>query len=263
MANSQPEITDRLTNCSVCFEPYSEKGDHVPRILPCLHTFCDRCIKELLNKNTFHCPECKVPHPAENGAETFKLNKYVLSHIEKIALDAIDTHGISRKLLRKLQLTRNTFHEKKLKLLQSKEEMIKINDSCAKELHDKKKDILRMVRRKFNAMVKELNKTETLESKNFDKKLNEINQFTSKLDRLENKLKKKAKGSRDDCAVELEQLKNMAELPVKKYQYCEYHPDNSDPEYFNKMCGYLSTGQEEYKGNYYVNNVRSNSHFTF
>ena len=252
MAKSQYEITDRLTNCSVCFEPYSETGDHIPRILPCLHTFCERCIAELLDGDTFHCPECKIPHPAGNGAETFKLNKYVLSHIEKIALDAIDTLGITKKLLGKLQSARNIFEEKKFKLMQSKNDMINTNETCTKELDTKKKEILRMVRRKFNAMVKEVNNRTKSESKVLDQKLNETNQFTRKLDRLENKLKKKVKGSRDDCAVELEQLKNMAELPVKKYQYCEYYPENSDPEYFNRMCGYLSTGQEEYKGKYYT-----------
>ena len=255
MAKSQPEIIDRLTNCSVCFEPYSETGDHVPRILPCLmclHTFCERCIAELLDGDTFHCPECKVPHPADNGADTFKLNKYVLSHIDRIALDAIDTHGITKKLLGKLQSARNIFEKKKYKLMQSKNDMINTNETRTKELDTKKKEILGMVRRKFNAMVKEVNNRTKSESKVLDQKLNEINQFTRKLGRLENKLKKKAKGSRDDCAVELEQMKNMAELPVKKYQYCEYHPENSDPEYFNRMCGYLSTGQEEYKGKYYT-----------
>ena len=68
MAKSQPDITDRMTNCSVCFEPYEGKGDHVPRILPCSHTFCERCIRDLLDEGVFHCPECKVPHPVENGA---------------------------------------------------------------------------------------------------------------------------------------------------------------------------------------------------
>ena len=36
MADSE----DDITNCPVCFEEYTEEGDHVPRILPCYHTIC-------------------------------------------------------------------------------------------------------------------------------------------------------------------------------------------------------------------------------
>ena len=67
------DLTDCVTNCSVCFEPYEEKGNHVPLILPCLHTFCEKCIEELVNQKKLECPECKVLHPVESGVRGFSI----------------------------------------------------------------------------------------------------------------------------------------------------------------------------------------------
>ena len=39
---------DDTTNCPVCFEVYTEEEGLVPRLLPCTHTVCERCIKQLL-----------------------------------------------------------------------------------------------------------------------------------------------------------------------------------------------------------------------
>ena len=57
---------DDLTNCSVCFELYAENGDHVPRILPCFHTFCEKCIQQLFRGRLLTCPECRITHSAGN-----------------------------------------------------------------------------------------------------------------------------------------------------------------------------------------------------
>ena len=207
MAKSQPEITDRLTNCSVCFELYEEKGDHVPRILPCLHSFCERCIRELLDGDTFHCPDCKVPHSAENGVEAFKVNKYVLAHIEKITLDSIDTCAITKKLLQKLKVVKDAFSAKEETLIRSKQEMEDKNLKCKEKLDSEKKKLLKIVRTTFSRMVKEVNNKIKSEIRAMDLRLVEVNKYSNKLNRLEKKLLKKAKGAREDCAVELEQLK--------------------------------------------------------
>ena len=77
------EVTDDdLTNCSVCFELYAENGDHVPRILPCFHTLCEKCIKQLFRGRSLTCPECRIVHGAGN-VKKFHQNKYVLTHIRR------------------------------------------------------------------------------------------------------------------------------------------------------------------------------------
>ena len=75
---------DDMTNCSVCFEVYAETGSHIPRLLPCTHTVCEMCIRQLIQgKEALNCPECRVRHPAHNGVKTFPQNKYILTHIKR------------------------------------------------------------------------------------------------------------------------------------------------------------------------------------
>ena len=73
-------------SCTVCFEHYQEKGKHVPRILPCFHTLCEKCISSLLkDTHTLECPECRRPHLAAKKVKTFPQNKYILSNLQRIS----------------------------------------------------------------------------------------------------------------------------------------------------------------------------------
>lgn len=71
-----------VTTCSLCLETYK-----VPVILPCLHTYCEQCISDLMQslaknklekKNTkFSCPECKTvvkPKNKEKGTDSLPRN---------------------------------------------------------------------------------------------------------------------------------------------------------------------------------------------
>ena len=82
-----------LINCPVCFEEYRESGNNIPRILPCTHTVCQKCVEELLQNKELQCPECRVKHPASKGILSFPQNKYILSHIR--ALSGIAKNGSS------------------------------------------------------------------------------------------------------------------------------------------------------------------------
>ena len=77
---------DDLTNCSVCFELYTEDGNHVPRVLPCFHTLCEKCIQQLFQGRLLTCPECRNTHSADN-VKKFQQNKYVLTHIRRKHLE--------------------------------------------------------------------------------------------------------------------------------------------------------------------------------
>ena len=73
--------SDDITHCPVCFEAYSETGNHIPRILPCHHTLCQKCMKELLHDSLLTCPEDRLSHSAYNGM--FLQNKYIISYLQK------------------------------------------------------------------------------------------------------------------------------------------------------------------------------------
>ena len=81
MAEECNDTLEHILSCQVCFEYYKETGDHVPRLLPCTHTLCQKCISQLIWKKRLHCPECRVKHVAENEGRSFPQNKYILINI--------------------------------------------------------------------------------------------------------------------------------------------------------------------------------------
>ena len=73
---------DDINNCPVCLDVYEENGDHVPRILPCGFTLCDKCIGRLLQGKSLDCPECRIRHDVVNGTRSFPRNKYILRNMQ-------------------------------------------------------------------------------------------------------------------------------------------------------------------------------------
>ena len=56
---------NELLECSVCLEGL----DASSKVLPCQHTFCRRCLEEIISsKDELRCPECRtlVTIPVEN-----------------------------------------------------------------------------------------------------------------------------------------------------------------------------------------------------
>jgi E3 ubiquitin-protein ligase SH3RF len=48
---------NELLECSVCLE----RLDHSSKVLPCQHTFCRRCLEEILARQSeLRCPECRT-----------------------------------------------------------------------------------------------------------------------------------------------------------------------------------------------------------
>ena len=45
--------------CSICFDLFSD-----PRVLPCLHIYCLKCLQGLVNKekSDLSCPQCRAKH---------------------------------------------------------------------------------------------------------------------------------------------------------------------------------------------------------
>lgn len=47
---------NELLECSVCLD----RLDHTSKVLPCQHTFCRRCLEEIVStKGELRCPECR------------------------------------------------------------------------------------------------------------------------------------------------------------------------------------------------------------
>ncbi|XP_066265513.1 tripartite motif-containing protein 2-like [Branchiostoma lanceolatum] len=72
-------ISHHFLECTICLEPFKD-----PKILPCLHTFCEDCLKKFIAQdkvnNKFQCPTCRAETVLLNaGVAGFKNNSFVES----------------------------------------------------------------------------------------------------------------------------------------------------------------------------------------
>ncbi|CAH1250618.1 TRIM56 [Branchiostoma lanceolatum] len=73
------KISGDFLECTICLEPFKD-----PKILPCLHTFCEGCLKKFVAqdkvKNKFQCPTCRTETVLpKGGVASFKSNFFVQS----------------------------------------------------------------------------------------------------------------------------------------------------------------------------------------
>ena len=73
------KLDEQLT-CPICLDRYRS-----PKALPCLHTFCKECVKQIFDhvKQEVKCPECRKMHSVpSSGIEGFPNNYSVLGFLE-------------------------------------------------------------------------------------------------------------------------------------------------------------------------------------
>lgn len=56
---------ETLCECSICYHTYDDKC-HVPRVLPCQHTFCTECLSKHCRRRKLKCPLCNQEHNVKN-----------------------------------------------------------------------------------------------------------------------------------------------------------------------------------------------------
>ena len=91
MADDIVESIQGLLSCSVCSELFTE-----PKTLPCMHTFCEECIRKHIKVKTeknedVKCPSCNEP-TSEAIVKEIKTNFNYVSMIEKINEKAKSSH---------------------------------------------------------------------------------------------------------------------------------------------------------------------------
>lgn len=66
--NFLQELQRSFLECGVCAEVYNE-DDHIPRQLPCFHSFCSACLRRLGKRgNEIECSLCKTVHKIKQGS---------------------------------------------------------------------------------------------------------------------------------------------------------------------------------------------------
>ncbi|XP_029436119.1 E3 ubiquitin-protein ligase TRIM56 [Rhinatrema bivittatum] len=81
MALSGSSLSDALTkdflSCKICLEQFKK-----PKILPCLHTYCEACLEELNANGQLRCPECREEITLSVGS--LKTNFFINSLLDLI-----------------------------------------------------------------------------------------------------------------------------------------------------------------------------------
>lgn len=52
----------------MCLEPYNQ-SDRRPRALPCGHSFCSKCIRDIFRLGSLTCPNCRAKHAASDASK--------------------------------------------------------------------------------------------------------------------------------------------------------------------------------------------------
>ena len=74
------QIEEELT-CTVCLGTFVE-----PKVLPCLHTYCKKCIKRLVKKGSTKvvCPQCREEHVLPGGEAENLLTSFTFTNLVKL-----------------------------------------------------------------------------------------------------------------------------------------------------------------------------------
>ena len=84
---SSAEVVPASLKCSICLELFSD-----PRVLPCLHTYCLKCLQGLVSdqKSDLSCPQCRARHEIPKGGVTnFLCDISILPELEAAKVDTI------------------------------------------------------------------------------------------------------------------------------------------------------------------------------
>ena len=71
----QSQDLKRLMECSICLETFDD-----PRTLPCLHSFCKKCLENFVDgkrDDELNCPVCRGKFTLNEGKDTPLLETYI------------------------------------------------------------------------------------------------------------------------------------------------------------------------------------------
>jgi hypothetical protein len=78
-----PSFEETLT-CPICMDLFDD-----PRLLPCSHTFCCKCLRSTINNRSFViCPLCR----SHFIGQILPVNRIVLSLVEQVRQEKFDEH---------------------------------------------------------------------------------------------------------------------------------------------------------------------------
>ena len=246
------EDLEDITECSVCFEAYGEDGDRVPRLLPCTHTFCEKCVRGLLKETSLRCPECRMVHPAPNEILTFPQNKYILIHIRKVKkIEVKEKTGARKKrgpsgkvpISARVEELRKDLERQKQTLLDAKNDLEIKRENCMEKMKNSQLFLRTAISEAFGEIFKTVSVQARRAKWEIDRDIATIHENMLLLDSIRKNsagrgaLAGDMKNRLESLDVIQETLQSMF-TEQKTYAYFDY---NEFPrEEINNLCGHLT-----------------------
>ena len=280
MADSTFNSLEHMLLCHVCFEGFDESGDYVPRLLPCSHTLCHRCLRKLTCQRSVTCPECRTTHTTPESEEgSFPQNSYILTILrakhtredlkevnneydkvtsftkhcttkengQKDDKDAeVDKDKKQELLMNRIRAVKNTIWKNEFDVRAARAEVEKKSSTAVEKLRDKQEELVDFITKRIEELKKNVvdHKTEVLAK--LDQEIGVLEENIGDLESLKDQLGTDEPDS--DINNNLESIRKI-EQKVKRnqtdiiYTYLEYY-ENTVPIFdLNKVCGCLR--QEE------------------
>ena len=248
---------DDTIECPVCYETFDIERT-IPRLLPCTHTVCEKCLSELLRGQVIICPQCRKKHKAESGANGFPQNKYIVKLLSNKAefsgkFDVCQKHGrdlslyckdCKKEICQVCLIQHHKSHDVVDEIEEVKDKTKSIDEyvsNCKQNLWKVRKE----VRRKCKESIEKLEKKKANQMRLFDSLIDRVascmedeeekmnDQEKSVMD-LEKKFHTISSISRTKKKNQIETLngleKNMDALFNDKPSYKYYERQGSDPE---------------------------------
>ncbi|XP_074626246.1 uncharacterized protein LOC141884362 [Acropora palmata] len=142
-------IFNKDSNCPICLEEYFE-----PKVLPCFHNICKKCLKELMHHHTlsFLCPICRAVCPVpERGVDGFPTNVYLVRLIRESPAKKViqEINKAVKECGEKLVNVRRIYDEVRVEVKQQGE-MVK------KKIHEDFQNIIDVLRKQEEALCSEV-----------------------------------------------------------------------------------------------------------
>ncbi|XP_070541438.1 E3 ubiquitin-protein ligase TRIM56-like [Ptychodera flava] len=91
------EVGEDLLCCTICLEKFKS-----PKTLPCLHTFCEKCLVTLVEKtgsqNMLHCPECRQQYQLPVGGVPAMKDNFFMCNLIDIFNRQLEFEIFNRRL---------------------------------------------------------------------------------------------------------------------------------------------------------------------
>ena len=92
---------DNIFECSVCLNHMLER---TPRMLSCIHTFCEKCLSQLIQNKTIHCPVCReITELKQNDVKELRVN-FLLAQMKDAQIKPKEATTKAAKVKSKCQI---------------------------------------------------------------------------------------------------------------------------------------------------------------